>query len=193
MATKQSGLPWASGHKCEAVACMCSPRGCRWLLGNAIMKVRICATKGKLLSRMPDVAVVVEDFHSMFGRVLLKGKLGGECLCQQIVELKVNKAETTIVVDKRGGTLVVLLGEFPFQLCVKSHSSGLNLVNRDALSWFGLALLGKLGHRPKKAACALGRQNLDKPLWGLAIEGKLLELRKAQVAKLVELMHRQQP
>ncbi len=39
----------------------------------------------------------------MFGCILLKGKLGSECLCQQIVELKVNKAETAVVVDGHGG------------------------------------------------------------------------------------------
>jgi hypothetical protein len=58
-----------------------------------IVKVRIHTTKAKLLSRivacllegvveeLPVVAVVVENFHSMFGQVLLKGKLGGECFC----------------------------------------------------------------------------------------------------------------
>jgi hypothetical protein len=56
-------------------------------------------------------------------------------------------------------------------MCIKSHFSGRHLINRDALSWLGgdenfvisldfLALLGKLVHHPKKAACALGRQNL---------------------------------
>ncbi len=43
----------------------------------------------------------------------------------------------------------------------------------------------KLRHCPKEAACALGRENLGELLWGLAIEGKLLELREAQVAKAV--------
>ncbi len=70
------------------------------------------------------------------------------------------------------------------------------MVDRDTLSRFGhnenfvislgfLALPGKLGHCPKKAACALGQQNLGKLLWYLAIEGKLLEIREAQVAKTV--------
>jgi hypothetical protein len=64
------------------------------LLGNAILKVRIHTKKGELLLRivacllegvvveLPVVAVVVEDLHSVFGCVLLEGKLGGECLCQ---------------------------------------------------------------------------------------------------------------
>jgi hypothetical protein len=52
-----------------------------------------------------------------------------------------------------------------------------------------LASPGKLGHCPKKAASALGRQNLGKLLWDLAIEGELLELGKAQVAKAVLSAH----
>ncbi len=60
-------------------------------LSNAILKVRIYAKKDELLScmvacllegvvvKLPIVAVVVKDFHSMFSRILLKGKLGGEC------------------------------------------------------------------------------------------------------------------
>ncbi len=103
------------------------------LLSKAILEVRIYATKGELLScimtclsegnvmGLPLVAVVVEDYHSVFSRVLLKGKLGKKCLCQQIVDLKVNKAETAEMVDKHGDALVALLGEFSFQLCVKSH------------------------------------------------------------------------
>jgi hypothetical protein len=81
-------------------------------------------------------------------------------------------------------------------LRIKSHFGGRHLVNRDALSWLGgnehfmislgfLTLPGKLGHRPQKAACALGQQNLGELLWDFAIEGKLLELRKAQAAKSV--------
>jgi hypothetical protein len=96
------------------------------LLSDAILKVRVHTTKGKFLLRivtcllvsivveLPHVAVVVEDFHFMFGHVLLEGKLGGKCLCQQIVELKVNKVEMAVVIDKHGGTLIALLGEFSF-------------------------------------------------------------------------------
>jgi hypothetical protein len=43
----------------------------------------------------------------------------------------------------------------------------------------------KLRHCPKEAACTLGRENLGELLKGLAIEGELLELREAQVAKAV--------
>jgi hypothetical protein len=53
-----------------------------------------------------------------------------------------------------------------------------------------LALPGKLGHCAKKAACALGRLNLGKLLQDLAVEGKLLELREAQVAKAVVPAHK---
>ncbi len=52
-----------------------------------------------------------------------------------------------------------------------------------------LALPGKLCHHPEEAACALGRQNFGKLLWNLAVEGKLLELREAQVAKGVVPAH----
>jgi hypothetical protein len=52
-----------------------------------------------------------------------------------------------------------------------------------------LALPRKLRHYPKKAACALGRQYLGKLLWDLAVEGKLLELGEAQVAKAVMPAH----
>ncbi len=74
------------------------------------------------------------------------------------------------------------------------------MVDRDALSWFGcnkdlvgslgfLALPGKLGHRTKKTAGALGWHNLGEFLWDLTIESKLLELGKAQVAKAVVPTH----
>ncbi len=52
-----------------------------------------------------------------------------------------------------------------------------------------LASPGKLYHCPKDAACALQRQNLGKLLWDLAIEGEVLELREAQVAKGVVPVH----
>ncbi len=52
-----------------------------------------------------------------------------------------------------------------------------------------LALPRTLCHRSKKAACALGRQHLGRLLWDLAIEGKLLELGEAQVAKAVMSLH----
>jgi hypothetical protein len=39
------------------------------------------------------------------------------------------------------------------------------------------------------AACTLGRQNLGKLLWDLTIEGKLLELSKAQMAKALMPVH----
>jgi hypothetical protein len=100
------------------------------------LEVRVHTTKGELLScimvcllkgivvKLPIVAVGVEDFHSMYSRILLKGKLGGKCLCQQtVVELKVYKVEMAVVVDKDGGALVALLVKFAFQLCVETHFS----------------------------------------------------------------------
>jgi hypothetical protein len=62
-------------------------------------------------------------------------------------------------------------------------------MNTCVISLGFLALPGKLGHCPKKAACTLGWQNLGKLLWDLAVEGKLLELWKAQVAKSVVPLH----
>jgi hypothetical protein len=61
------------------------------LLGNIILEVSAHATKSKLLScvlaclsegvvlKLPVVAVIMEDFYSMFVHVLLKGKLGSKC------------------------------------------------------------------------------------------------------------------
>ncbi len=52
-----------------------------------------------------------------------------------------------------------------------------------------LALSGKLGDHAKKAASTLGRQHLSKLLWDLTVEGKLLELWEAHVAKAVMPSH----
>jgi hypothetical protein len=61
------------------------------LLGNALLEVGVYPTKGELLSciaacllegvvmKAPIVAVVMEYFHPMFGCILFKSKLGGEC------------------------------------------------------------------------------------------------------------------
>ncbi len=57
----------------------------------------------------------------MFCRVLFKGKLGDECFVGLVVELEVDELEAAEVVDKDGSTLIALLGEFAFQLCIKSH------------------------------------------------------------------------
>ncbi len=69
------------------------------------------------------------------------------------------------------------------------HSPGLVAMNILCSALVSLPCQGKLGHCPKKAACALGWQNLGKLLWDLIIEGELLELRKAQVAKVVVPLH----
>ncbi len=67
------------------------------------------------------VAVVVQDFDSMFCRILFEGKLGGECFVRHVIELEVDKLEVTEVVNEDSGAFVVLLGELAFQLCEKSH------------------------------------------------------------------------
>jgi hypothetical protein len=57
----------------------------------------------------------------------------------------------------------------------------------------GLSLLAsprKLSHRAKQAASTLGRQHLRGLLWSLAIEGKLFELWKGKVIKVVMLLHK---
>ncbi len=59
----------------------------------------------------------------MFCSVLFEGKLGSKCFVGLVVELEVDKLEAAEVVDKDGGAFVVLLGEFAFQLCKKSHFS----------------------------------------------------------------------
>ncbi len=154
------------------------------LLGNSILEVHVNAIKGELLShvvacllkgivmRFPIVAVVVKNFHSMFSRVLLNGKLGGKCFRQQIVKLKVDKAETAVVVNKDGGVLVALLDKFAFQLRVETHFSQRHLVDGDTLSTFGcdehfvisldfLALCqGSLVIAPKRQPMHLGSKTL---------------------------------
>ncbi len=182
------------------------------LLGNAILKVGIYSTKGELLPcvmaclsegvvmEASVVAVVVQDFDSVFCRVLFEGKLGGKCFVGFVVELEVDKMEAAEVVDGDGGALISLLGEFAFQLCVKSHFRHCHLANQDALSRFGrdedlvvglgfFALPGKRSHCTKKAASTLGRQHLGKLLWDLAIEGKLCELWEGKVTKAVMPLH----
>ncbi len=57
----------------------------------------------------------------MFCGILLKGELGGKCLIGYIVKLEVDKLEVAEVVNEDSGAFVALLGEFAFQLCVKSH------------------------------------------------------------------------
>ncbi len=54
-------------------------------------------------------------------RILLKGKIGGKCFVGSIVELEMEKLEATEMVNKDVGAFVALLGEFAFQLCIKSH------------------------------------------------------------------------
>ncbi len=103
------------------------------LLGDAILKVGIDPTEGELLPcvvahllegvvmEAPIVAVIMEDLDSMFCSKLLKGKLGGECFIGLVVQLEVDKTEVAIVADEDGGTLILLLGKFAFELCIKTY------------------------------------------------------------------------
>ncbi len=95
-------------------------------LGNAVLKVGIYPTKGELLPcvmafllegvvmEASVVAMVAQDFDSVFCRILFEGKLGSKCFVRLVVKLEVDKLEAAEVVDKDGSALVVLLGEFAF-------------------------------------------------------------------------------
>jgi hypothetical protein len=135
----------------------------------------------------------------MFCSVLFEGKLGSECFVRLVVKLEVGKLEAAEVVNKDGGTFVVLLGEFAFQMCKISHFSQCHLVDRDSPR-FGcneglvvglgfLALPRKHCHHAKQAACTLGRHHLGELLQDFTIEGKLLELREGKVTKAVVPSH----
>jgi hypothetical protein len=103
------------------------------LLGDVVLEVAIYPTEGELLPcfvvcllegivvEASVVAMVVQDFDSVFCHVLLKGKLSGKCFVGSIVELEMDKSEMAEVVNKDGGAFVVLLGEFAFQLSKKFH------------------------------------------------------------------------
>ena len=103
------------------------------LLGNAILKVGIDSTEGELLPcivaclsegvvmERTVVAVVMEDLDSMLCSILLDGKLGGKRFVGLVVKLEVNESEAAEVVDKDGGALVVLLGKYALQLCIKTY------------------------------------------------------------------------
>ncbi len=103
------------------------------LLGDAILKVGIDSTEGELLPcivaclsecvvvETSVVAVVMEDLDSMLCSILLESKLGGESFVGLVIELEVDKSKVAEVVDKDSGTLVVLLGKFALQLCVKIY------------------------------------------------------------------------
>jgi hypothetical protein len=94
------------------------------LLGNAILEVRIYATKGELLWRImagllegivvesPNVAVVMLDSDTMICGVLLEGAFGGDCIREQIVDLRVDEGQAAVVVDEDGSTFVALLVAF---------------------------------------------------------------------------------
>jgi hypothetical protein len=71
----------------------------------------------------------------------------------------VNKSEAAEVVDEDGGAFVAILGDFAFQLWVKSHFCQRCLVNQDALSRFGcnkdlMVGLGFLALSRKLCHCA---------------------------------------
>ncbi len=103
------------------------------MLSNAIIKVGIDPTEGELLPcvmayliggvvvKMSVVAVVMEDLDFMLCSVLPEGKLGGKSFVRLVVKLEVDESNAAEVVDKDGGALVVLLGKFALQLCIKTY------------------------------------------------------------------------
>jgi hypothetical protein len=102
-------------------------------LGNAILKLSIEPTEGELLPcivapllegtvmEASVVAVIMEDLDSMFCSVLLEGKLGGECFAGLVAKLEVDKMEVALVVNVDGVALILLLGKFAFELCIKTY------------------------------------------------------------------------
>jgi hypothetical protein len=102
-------------------------------LGDAILKVGIDSIEGDLLScivacllegvvmEASVVAVIMQDLDSVFCSVLLKDELGGKWFVGLAVELEVDKSDAAEVVGKDGGALVVLLGKFALQLCIKTY------------------------------------------------------------------------
>ncbi len=117
------------------------------------------------------VAVMMEDLDSMFCCILLKGKLGGDCFGRLVVELEVDKMEAAIVVNEDGGTLIVLLGKFAFELCknptsvdviwsTKMHSLGLVVTKTSWSALVSLPYQGSLVITPNRQPAHLGGSTL---------------------------------
>jgi hypothetical protein len=124
---------WPVGGRIEQLLARTFREVLDGLIVDALLEVGIYPTEGKLLpcvmARLSEgivveasiVAVVVQNFDSVFCYVLLEGKLGSKCFVGLVAELEMGKLEAAEVVDKDGGTFVALLDEFAFQLCIKSH------------------------------------------------------------------------
>jgi hypothetical protein len=88
--------------------------------GELLPCIVACLSEGVVMETSV-VAVVMEDLDSMLCSILLEGKLGGKSFVGLVVELEVDESKAAEVVDKDGGSLVVLLGKFALQLCIKTY------------------------------------------------------------------------
>ncbi len=82
---------WPAGARMKQLLACTLQEVLDGLLGNAILEVGVYPTKGELLPcimaclledivvKASNFAVVVPDFHSVFGCILSESKLGGEC------------------------------------------------------------------------------------------------------------------
>jgi hypothetical protein len=61
---------------------------------------------------LPVVGVVVKNLDLVLCGVLLKNKFCGHCFLKQSVDLEVDKAQSTEMVDKDRGAFVALFGKF---------------------------------------------------------------------------------
>ncbi len=93
------------------------------------------------------------------------------------------------MVHEDPSTPVLLFGEFPFHLCIKSNLYQHHLVDGDALPRLGCnkdlvrslglsAVPWDLGHRAKETSSALGWLGFCQLLGDVPIEGKLLQFGK---------------
>ncbi len=91
-----------------------------WKWAFTPQKVSCCLASwhGRCRGKASIVAMVVKDLESVFSCILFKWELGGKCF---VIKLEMEKMEVAIVVNEDGGAHIAFLGEFVFQLCIKSH------------------------------------------------------------------------
>ena len=111
---EERGIAQCIGPQCEVHCCGPLSPGMQQLLacafgedadgvlGDAILKVCVYATEGKLMARVvtcflvgvvgesPIVTVVVVDFGTVFGSERLKGTFGGDGFDRQVIDLGVH-------------------------------------------------------------------------------------------------------
>ncbi len=72
-----------------------------------------CLFEG-IVGESPIVAVVVLDSNAMLGGKGLEGAFGGDGFDRGGIDLGMDVAESTVVVDEDSGAAIALLGKFPF-------------------------------------------------------------------------------